>query len=132
MTEHTGEDRIDVADNPERGRFEIRDGGRVIGVANYALVQGDSTHDNASTDRVVFFHTEVRPEYEGQGLAARLASFALDQTVSSGRTIVALCPYIKAYLSRHPEPYAAHVQRPTRADVQAADRAAAHMAATAG
>ena len=132
MTEQTGEDRIDVADNPERGRFELRDGGRVIGVANYALVQGDPAQVGAPAERVVFYHTEVRPEYEGQGLAARLASFALDQTVASGRPIVALCPYIKQYLRRHPEPYAAHVLRPTRTDVQAADRAAAHAAATAG
>lgn len=132
MTEQTGEVQIEVADNPERGRFELRDGKRVIGVANYALVQGDSSGDGHGRERVVFFHTEVRPEYEGRGLAARLASVALDETVAVGRGIVALCPYIKVYLRRHPEPYAAHVLAPTRADVDAADRAAERAAAAAG
>jgi uncharacterized protein len=139
MTEGTGEgggtdptddgiDTIEVADNPQRSRFELRDGDRVIGIASYVLVQADSSEEGR-TDRVVFFHTEVDPEYEGRGLAGRLAEFALSSTVARGRPIVALCPYIKVYLRRHPEPYAASVVRPTRADVEAADEAAR---ATAG
>ena len=117
-------DRIEIVDNPARGRFELLDDGRVIGVASYAVVAGGGAGDGAAPDRVVFFHTEVRPEYEGQGLAGRLASFALDAAVASGRTIVALCPYIKVHLRRHPEPYAAHVVAPTPTDVEAADEAA--------
>lgn len=136
MREHTGEsrtastedeaDHFEVVDNPELGRFELRDGERVIGVASYALVTEDRAEDASeqAPDRVVFFHTEVRPEYEGQGLAARLASFALDATVAAGRTIVALCPYIKVHLRRHPEPYAAHVAAPRPTDIEAADEAA--------
>ena len=121
-------DRIEIVDNPERGRFEIHHAGGVIGVASYAVVAGGATGDGAAPDRVVFFHTEVRPEYEGQGLAARLASFALDATVAAGRTIVALCPYIKVYLRRDPEPYAAHVAAPTPTDIEAADEAARTVA----
>ncbi|GAB3871436.1 GNAT family N-acetyltransferase [Terrabacter terrigena] len=133
MTERTGEGDNDptddgaaateVLDNPERSRFELRDGDRVIGIASYAVVPGDGPEGDEA-DRVVFFHTEVDPEYEGRGLAGRLADFALSATVASGRRIVALCPYIKVYLRRHPEPYAAHVVRPTDADVEAADEAA--------
>lgn len=111
---------VEVTDNPERARFELHDGDTLIGVAAYAVVPAD---DADQPERVVFFHTEVRDEYEGQGLAGRLASYALDATVASGRAIVALCPYIKTYVSRHPEPYAAHVVAPTRADVDAAERA---------
>lgn len=131
MTEETGEGRIvadgehdgiEVLDNPERGRFELRDGDHVIGVASYAVVPGATPGTPA---RVVFFHTEVSPAYEGRGLAGRLAAHALDATVAAGRSIVALCPYIKVYLRRHPEPYAAHVLAPTRDDVDAAERAAA-------
>jgi len=131
MTEQTGEGRIvaedahdgiEVLDNPDRGRFELRDGDRVIGVASYAVVPGATPETPA---RVVFFHTEVTPAYEGRGLAGRLAAYALDATLASGRSIIALCPYIKVYLRRHPEPYAAHVLAPNRADVDAAERAAA-------
>jgi len=124
MTEHAGEDEVavEVVDNPARGRFELREGGDVIGVASYALVPGDGPD---TPDRVVFFHTEVRPDHEGQGLAARLASSALEATMDSGRSIVALCPYIKVYLRRHPEPYAGSVVTPTPVDIEAAERAAA-------
>jgi hypothetical protein len=45
--------------------------------------------------------------------------------MASGRSIVALCPYIKVYLRRHPEPYAGSVVTPTAVDVEAAERAAA-------
>jgi predicted GNAT family acetyltransferase len=124
MTGHTGEDEVavEVVDNPDRGRFELREGEEVIGVARYAVVPGDAPD---ATDRVVFFHTEVRPDHEGRGLAARLASSALEATMASGRSIVALCPYIKVYLRRHPEPYAGSVVTPTAVDVEAAERAAA-------
>lgn len=111
---------VQVVDNPEKARFELRDGDDVIGVAAYAVVPGGSAGE---PERVVLFHTEVRPEYEGQGLGARLAGHALDSTVASGRAVVALCPYIKAYVARHQEAYADHVQAPTRADVEAAERA---------
>lgn len=131
MTERTGDGvddptdgstaAIRVVDNPGRSRFELVDGDRVIGIASYAVVHGEGIGE---PDRVVFFHTEVDAAYEGQGLAGRLADVALSSTVSSGRRIVALCPYIKVYLRRHPEPYAAHVVRPTEADVEAADEAA--------
>ena len=33
-------DRIEIVDNPARGRFELLDDGRVIGVASYAVVAG--------------------------------------------------------------------------------------------
>ncbi|WP_330473300.1 GNAT family N-acetyltransferase [Terrabacter sp. C0L_2] len=126
MTEHTGEggtgaDSIEVVDAPGRGRFELRDGDRVIGVASYAIVPAGTVGDR---ERIVLFHTEVRPEYEGRGLAARLATHALDAAIGAGRDVVALCPYVKAYVQRHPEPYAAHVVPATQADVDAAERSA--------
>lgn len=110
---------VRVVDNPDAGRWELREGDRVIGLARYAIVPATES----APERVVFFHTEVRPEYEGRGLAARLARAALDATIASGRTIVAICPYIRAYVRRHREQYAEHVAPPTRADVDAMDRA---------
>ena len=145
MTEQTGEGRtaseatdsgpVDVVDNPALARFELSTGGRVVGIASYALVAGDTGAPGTSSasaggtseagGRIVFFHTEVLPEFEGRGLAAQLAAYALDEAVASGRDIVALCPYIKEYVHRHPEPYAAHVVAAKQADVAAARQAAA-------
>jgi predicted GNAT family acetyltransferase len=111
-------DRVPVAvvDNPGRGRYELRDGEKVIGQAQYVVVQ---VPEEVGGDRVIFFHTEVAEAYEGQGLAAELATFALDATVQQGRVIVPVCPYIAAFLRRHAETYAAHVAAVEPADIAA-------------
>jgi predicted GNAT family acetyltransferase len=96
---------ITVRNNPERSRFEVLDGGIVVGKAAYV--------DHGSTERI-FYHTVVDEEYGGQGLGARLAADALDGTVAQGLRIVPVCPYISKYLKRHLE-YAANVQAPTPA-----------------
>jgi predicted GNAT family acetyltransferase len=111
-------DTIEVTDNPAAGAFELRDAGRLIGIARYAVVPASGDRP----ERLVFFHTEVSRAYEGQGLAGRLATEALDQTVAAGRTVVAVCPYITAFLKRHDD-YAAHVSPPQPADLEAVDRA---------
>jgi predicted GNAT family acetyltransferase len=112
-------DAIEVTDNPASGAFELRDAGRLIGIAQYAVVPASEGH----AERVVFFHTEVSTAYKGQGLAGRLAASALQQTVDAGRVIVPVCPYITAYLKRHPEDYAGHVAQPQPADLEAVDHA---------
>ena len=48
-------------------------------------------------------HTGVRDEYEGQGLAGKLAAHVLDEARAEGIEIGATCPYVRSYLERHPE-----------------------------
>ena len=82
-----------VADNPQKHRFELRFDETVAGFAAYRL----------EPDRVVFTHTEVDPQFEGQGLGSKLAAGALDAVREKGLAIVAQCPFIAAYVKRHPE-----------------------------
>ena len=82
-----------VADNPQRHRFELHVGETVAGFAAYRL----------EPDRVVFTHTEIDPAFEGQGLGSRLAAGALDAVRARGLAIVPQCPFIAAYVKRHPE-----------------------------
>jgi predicted GNAT family acetyltransferase len=49
------------------------------------------------------YHTEVEPEYAGQGLGDELAREALDDVRRRGLILVPLCPFIAAYIRRHPE-----------------------------
>ena len=51
-------------------------------------------------------HTETDPARAGEGLATRLIRDALDDTRRSGLEIVARCPFVRAFVRRHPE-YAA-------------------------
>ncbi|MCG2621880.1 N-acetyltransferase [Arthrobacter sp. I2-34] len=81
---------IEVVHNPQRHRYELHDGG-VIGFTKYRLGEG----------KVIFIHTEVDDAYSGQGLASKLARYALDDVRASGRRIVPLCPYIASWLRKH-------------------------------
>ncbi len=54
-------------------------------------------------DRIVFTHTEVPEALEGRGIANALTRTALDYARAEGLTVVPLCPFVRAYLERHPE-----------------------------
>jgi predicted GNAT family acetyltransferase len=83
-----------VIDNADAHRFEIRIDGELAGGAYYKL------HENGD---IVFTHTEVEPQFEGQGVGSKLANGALTLAKDRGLTIVAQCPFIAAYLKKHPE-----------------------------
>jgi uncharacterized protein len=82
-----------VEDNPARRRFEILVDGSLAGFAAYELRQ----------DTVVFTHTEVDPAFRDLGVGGALARGALDQVRQRGERVVARCPFIAAYIDRHPE-----------------------------
>ncbi|MFC5186196.1 GNAT family N-acetyltransferase [Actinomadura harenae] len=84
-----------VTDNREQSRYEITVDGTLAGFAEYAL--------RANGGIVVFVHTEIFPEYEGQGVGSALARGALDDVRGGGRTVVPLCPFIKGWIEKHPD-----------------------------
>lgn len=88
----------DVRDAPDDTRYEVTVDGELAGFAAYRDVDGAR----------VFTHTEVFDRFEGKGVGSALAKAALDDVRSSGRRLVALCPFIAGYLDRHDE-YAALV-----------------------
>lgn len=85
---------LTVVHNPERNRYELQADNRTIGFSIYG---------RRANHQVVFTHTEVDDSYAGQGLAARLTQFALDDVRASGGRIVPICPYVTAYLRKHHE-----------------------------
>jgi predicted GNAT family acetyltransferase len=87
------ESELVVVEVPDRRRFEVRTAdGTTIGRADYERMG----------PVLAFTHTEVDPAHEGQGVASVLVGEALDQVRTSGRRIVAYCPYVRAWLRRHP------------------------------
>ena len=54
-------------------------------------------------DKIIFTHTEVPPELEGQGIGNALATAALDYARSEGLKVVPRCPFISAFIRRHKE-----------------------------
>lgn len=86
-------DDLVVVDEPSARRYEARLNGRVVGFTEYRPIHG----------RLVFFHTEVDPAFGGRSIGSRLAAAALDDVRAKGLEIRVLCPFIRAYLDRHPE-----------------------------
>ncbi|MFT4083363.1 MAG: GNAT family N-acetyltransferase [Nocardioides sp.] len=81
---------------PDRGRYEVRLGDEVAGFAQYRLP--DPTH-------VDVVHTEIDPTHHGRGLASGLVGFALADVRAAGKRIVPSCPYVAAWIRRHPGEY---------------------------
>jgi uncharacterized protein len=65
----------------------------VVGFSRYGKVQ----------DRIVFLHTEVDASMEGRGVGSRIAAEAVADVRAKGLRITARCPFIAAWLARHPE-----------------------------
>ncbi|TWG99600.1 hypothetical protein L615_002500000290 [Nocardioides sp. J9] len=89
-----GGDAITYVHAPEQHRYEVRDGEDVVGFAQYRLP--DDEH-------VDFVHTEVDDAYGGRGLAGAVVEFALADVRDRGRRVIAHCPYVARWLTKHPE-----------------------------
>jgi len=82
-----------VEDNAARRRFEILIDGGLAGYAAYEPRQ----------DTIVFTHTEVDPGHRGTGVGGSLVRATLDQVRQRGDRVVVECPFVSAYIDRHPE-----------------------------
>jgi hypothetical protein len=52
---------------------------------------------------ITFIHTEVPPELGGKGVGSKLVKGALDQLRAEGLKVIAQCPFVKAYIEKHPD-----------------------------
>jgi hypothetical protein len=94
-----------VVDNPAASRYELRADGEFAGFVEYRL-----------RDQVIsLVHTEVDPRFQGAGLATHLARFSLDDARKRHLAVLPFCPYIQAWIKKHPE-YADLVPQDRRAD----------------
>ena len=84
-------EQVVVTRNEDEHRWEARIGDELAGFAAYQLTD----------ELIVFTHTEVEPAFEGRGALAR---HALDEVAEEGtRKVMPLCPFIKAWIARHPD-----------------------------
>jgi predicted GNAT family acetyltransferase len=82
----------EVIDNRGQRRFEL-DTGAGLAYSEYAL----------AGDVITIRHTEVPAEVEGQGFGSRLARGVLETARARGLKVIARCPFVSAYMKRHPE-----------------------------
>ena len=81
-----------VRDNPALHRFELD----VDGVTAFTVYRHKS-------GVVTFIHTEVPDALAGKGVGSKLAKGALDIVRARNEKVIAECPFIAAYIQKHPE-----------------------------
>ena len=83
---------VEVQHNEAANRFEAEVNGQ-LAVAEYIR----------AGEQIVFTHTEVPEELEGQGVASQLIRTALDHAREQNLEVVPNCQFVAAYIRRHPE-----------------------------
>lgn len=84
---------IRVVDVPDRERYEIVRDDTVLGYAAY----------QKTAQLIVFTHTEVDRSMEGQGIGGQLVRGALDHVRTQGLPVLPICPFVQAWMARHPD-----------------------------
>jgi predicted GNAT family acetyltransferase len=82
----------DIVNNRPHHHYELTVEGH-LAAAYYSLADGVIT----------FLHTEVPPELGGKGIGSKLIKGALAQVRADGLKVIAQCPFVKAYIEKHPE-----------------------------
>jgi predicted GNAT family acetyltransferase len=80
-----------VIDNRARNRFELS----VDGAKAFLAYE-------RTDDALTLIHTEVPTPLRGHHLGDALVEAALASARSAGLRIVVVCPFVKAYLRKHP------------------------------
>ncbi len=86
-------DAVEVRDNERELRYELWVGSVLAGEIRYRRQPG----------AIVLVHTEIDPSFEGRGLGSALVRGALDDIRANGLRLVPVCPFVAAFLRRHPE-----------------------------
>lgn len=82
-----------VEHQPDRHRFAVH------------LPEGEGRllYREAGPGVVSYWHTEVDPGLQGRGVADALVRAAMDHARASGLRVIPDCPYVRAWLERHPD-----------------------------
>lgn len=84
---------METTHNPDANRFEIILDDNHIAVADYRL----------EGNRMYLTHTVVPKEFEGRGIAGKLAKAAFEHIRKENLRAVPVCSYMEVYAKRHPE-----------------------------
>jgi uncharacterized protein len=80
-----------------------RDDARHIYIAHVGGEQAVIAYREAGPDTLDFQHTEVAKPLQGKGMGDELVRQALDDVRERGLKVIPTCPFVAAYIRRHPE-----------------------------
>ncbi len=85
-------DNITLHDNKAESRFEMKFENH-LSFIEYEI----------NGDAIALLHTEVPPALEGRGVGTAIVEKTLKHLEESGLGLIPLCPFVVAYIKRHPE-----------------------------
>lgn len=77
--------------NDTKGYFKAEDNG---------VEAGRMTYSWAGDNKIIIDHTEVNPDFKGQGVGNQMVMAAVDFARSKGITILPLCPFAKSVFDK--------------------------------
>ncbi len=83
---------IPLVKNDEKKRFEIN-------IDGYYAFINFGEYGNS----IALVHTETEPELAGKGAAVAVVEKTLQYIKDSNKSLMPYCPYVFAYIKRHPE-----------------------------
>jgi predicted GNAT family acetyltransferase len=84
---------LQVTDNPDQSRFEIRADGELAGFVEYDV------RDN----EIAFTHTQTDDRFRGHGIAGRLVQSALEAARERNLMVLPYCPFVRSWITGHRE-----------------------------
>ncbi|GAB3766078.1 GNAT family N-acetyltransferase [Microlunatus parietis] len=86
-------DRLTFLRDERKSRYEARLDDTVVGVVEY------SPRDRT----MIIVHTGTKPEFRGNGIAARITQHVLDEARKLDHRVVPECPFTAQFVAEHPE-----------------------------
>jgi hypothetical protein len=95
MDDHSPNEHGDlrIEDNREQNRFEVTVDGARAGFIDY----------HAQPGLITLLNTEIDPAFEGRGIGTHFVAGVLDEIRGRGAHVLPICPFIRAFIQRHPE-----------------------------
>ena len=84
---------LEVADNPDKARFEILADGELAGFTQYHL----------RGDEIAFTHTQTDDRFRGQGIAGLLVQSSLDAARERQLAVLPYCRFLRNWITEHRE-----------------------------
>ena len=85
-------DKAEIINNEELQQFEYRTGNE-LATLTYKFYKKD----------IALMHTNVPDSLAGKGIASALAEYAFEYAKKINKKIMVYCPFVAAYLKKHPE-----------------------------
>ena len=83
---------LTIFNDTKRQQFQVEAEGEVASL-EYRMLDGT----------IVLMHTEVPDKLGGHGIGSALAEYALKYACANHLPVKVYCPFVQAYLKRHPE-----------------------------